>query len=48
MNVMDETATTTTTTSSDDFNWTASKIVQSIVLFVFAGVTEIVGGWMIW
>jgi hypothetical protein len=45
---MDETATTTTTANSGDFNWTATTIVQSIVLFFLAGVAEIVGGWLIW
>lgn len=28
--------------------WTASAIVQSIVLFGVAGVCEILGGWMVW
>jgi drug/metabolite transporter superfamily protein YnfA len=32
----------------DAFQWTSATIAQSISLFFFAGVAEIVGGWMIW
>ena len=34
--------------SSAEFHWTAFTILQSIVLFLLAGVAEIVGGWMVW
>lgn len=35
--------------SEDDaFEWTTTAIIQSLVLFVLAGVAEIVGGWMVW
>jgi hypothetical protein len=36
--------------STDDalFEWTASKIAQSLALFFFAAVAEILGGWMVW
>jgi len=34
--------------SSNEFHWTAVSILQSIVLFLLAGVAEIVGGWMVW
>jgi len=45
-------ATTDTTSSSntddESFEWTVATIAQSIVLFLLAGVAEILGGWMIW
>ncbi len=39
---------TTTEEKDDSFRWTAIAIVQSIALFLLAGVAEIVGGWLIW
>jgi hypothetical protein len=33
---------------SDVFKWTWVTIIQSIVLFLLAGVAEIIGGWMVW
>jgi small multidrug resistance family-3 protein len=35
-------------TTTDEFQWTASTIIFSIVLFLLAGVAEIIGGWMVW
>jgi len=32
----------------DSFQWTAATILQSISVFLLAGVAEIFGGWMIW
>ena len=32
----------------DAFQWTAANVIISIVLFLFAGVAEIGGGWMVW
>ncbi|KAL4428505.1 hypothetical protein ABPG75_002594 [Micractinium tetrahymenae] len=31
-----------------NFQWTAGKVVLSLVLFVAAGVAEIGGGWLVW
>jgi small multidrug resistance family-3 protein len=31
-----------------DFQWTAITIVQATALFCFAGVAEIIGGWLVW
>ena len=39
------------TLKSDDdssFQWTAGTIVQSLFLFLLAGVAEVVGGWLVW
>lgn len=30
------------------FEWTAAAMAQSIVLFLLAGVAEILGGWLVW
>jgi small multidrug resistance family-3 protein len=30
------------------FNWTAVTILQSIAIFILAGIAEIIGGWLIW
>lgn len=30
------------------FTWTAVTVIQSLFLFVAAGVAEIVGGWFVW
>jgi hypothetical protein len=30
------------------FKWTWITIIQSIVLFLLAGIAEIIGGWMVW
>lgn len=32
----------------DVFQWTALAIVQSIVIFILAGIAEILGGWLVW
>ena len=32
----------------DSFKWTAITILQSIAVFLLAGVAEIFGGWMVW
>ena len=32
----------------ESFEWTFATIVQSVVLFLLAGVADIVGGWMVW
>ena len=32
----------------DGFQWTALTILQSIAVFLLAGVAEIFGGWMVW
>jgi len=34
--------------AADPFKWTAGKVVLSIVLFLFAGLAEIGGGWLVW
>mmetsp|Transcript_31607 Transcript_31607/g.66927 ORF Transcript_31607/g.66927 Transcript_31607/m.66927 type:complete len:153 (-) Transcript_31607:163-621(-) len=33
---------------SDGFQWTAIAILQSIAIFVLAGIAEIMGGWLVW
>mmetsp|Transcript_35981 Transcript_35981/g.64799 ORF Transcript_35981/g.64799 Transcript_35981/m.64799 type:complete len:142 (-) Transcript_35981:156-581(-) len=30
------------------FQWTAITIIQSIAIFVLAGIAEIMGGWLVW
>jgi len=30
------------------FHWTAGKVILSLVLFIFAGLAEIGGGWLVW
>ncbi len=30
------------------FNWTPGKICISLALFIFAGLLEIGGGWLVW
>ncbi|KAL3806523.1 hypothetical protein ACHAXA_002565, partial [Cyclostephanos tholiformis] len=30
------------------FHWTAIAIVQSIAIFILAGIAEIMGGWLVW
>ena len=30
------------------FEWTAATIIQSIAIFAFAGLAEIMGGWLVW
>mmetsp|Transcript_20736 Transcript_20736/g.30691 ORF Transcript_20736/g.30691 Transcript_20736/m.30691 type:complete len:138 (+) Transcript_20736:167-580(+) len=32
----------------ESFHWSAATIIQSIAVFLFAGVAEIVGGWLVW
>lgn len=32
----------------DAFHWTAIAILQSIAIFILAGVAEIMGGWLVW
>jgi len=32
----------------EDNQWTAITIIQSIAVFLLAGVAEICGGWMVW
>ena len=32
----------------DSFQWTAITIVQSVFIFLLAGLLEIMGGWLIW
>jgi small multidrug resistance family-3 protein len=34
--------------SGDAFTWTAVTVVQSMALFLAAGVAEIGGGWLVW
>ena len=34
--------------NEDNFDWTGTKLLYSIFLFVLAGVSEIVGGWLVW
>ena len=34
--------------SSSSFEWNAITILQSIAIFVFAGIAEIMGGWLVW
>ena len=41
-------AATETVEENADFEWTAIAIVQSVLLFFFAGVAEILGGWLVW
>ena len=30
------------------FHWTAVTILQSIAIFILAGIAEIIGGWLVW
>lgn len=32
----------------NNFQWTASTILISIAVFIFAGILEIMGGWLVW
>ena len=32
----------------DSFQWTAITILQSIAIFILAGLAEIMGGWLVW
>mmetsp|Transcript_23125 Transcript_23125/g.43756 ORF Transcript_23125/g.43756 Transcript_23125/m.43756 type:complete len:190 (-) Transcript_23125:1606-2175(-) len=34
--------------NDDSFKWTAITVIQSIAIFVLAGIAEIVGGWLVW
>jgi hypothetical protein len=39
------------TLKSDDdssFQWTVGTILQSLFVFLLAGVAEVVGGWLVW
>ena len=45
---MDERTLLDNSMSEPSFQWTAPKIVLSIVLFLVAGLCEIGGGWFIW
>jgi small multidrug resistance family-3 protein len=48
-NTSSSSSSTTTTDKLDDvFQWTAITIVQATALFCFAGVAEIIGGWLVW
>lgn len=33
---------------TSSFQWTAITILQSIAIFVLAGIAEIMGGWLVW
>lgn len=33
---------------NDGFDWTAVTILQSIAIFILAGIAEIMGGWLVW
>lgn len=33
---------------TDSFQWTAITILQSIAIFILAGIAEIIGGWLVW
>ncbi|KAL3803313.1 hypothetical protein ACHAW5_009773 [Stephanodiscus triporus] len=34
--------------NNDGFDWTAIAILQSIAIFILAGIAEIMGGWLVW
>lgn len=34
--------------ADSSFSWAAVTVIQALVLFVFAGVAEIGGGWLVW
>jgi len=38
----------TTPNDSSAFVWTAVTVLQAILVFVLAGVAEILGGWLVW
>ena len=37
-----------TTVPTSAFTWTVVTVIQSLFLFLAAGVAEIVGGWLVW
>lgn len=43
-----ETSTHPKDVEDDSFQWTAITILQSIAIFILAGLAEIMGGWLVW
>lgn len=43
-----ETAASSSNDDNSSFHWTVATIVQSIVIFLAAGIAEIGGGWLVW